>query len=673
MPINLYKQISYGMSKPRYLTKSRFKLANECTVKLYYTGKPDIYPDTKLKDGFLAALAEGGYQVGELAKLYFPGGKDINSLDYEESLDQTNQLLQNESAVIYEAAIRYKNLFIRADVLVKKGSQLSLFEVKAKSFDPTAIPSPFLTKRDQVISSEWKPYLYDVAFQKYVIQNAYPEMKVESFLMLADKTAICEIDQLNQMFRVAKGVNNRKYVKISPVIDEAGLGEQILCKVNVDDFCEMIFQGRDANAKQALSFEQRIQQYSDFYSRDKKLLQEPQVSARCAKCEFRASSDEEAAGMRSGFKECWKDALGWCDSDFDQPNVLDIWNFKHKDELIAVGKIKLNTIDEDDIRIKKDNKPGLSHSERQWLQVKKAAVEDDSPWVDLQGLRQEMNTWQFPLHFIDFETTMVALPFNKGRKPYEAIAFQFSHHIVNVDGSVEYKGQYLNTDRGVFPNYDFLRALREELSDDQGTVFRYAAHENTFLNHIYRQLHIDESDVPDRNELLGFIQSITHSTKGSPDEWVGSRDMVDMCQLVKRYYYDPLTNGSNSIKYVLPAVLNRSSYLHQKYTDPIYGSKDGIPSKNFQDWSWIKKENNKVVDPYKLLPKIFQDADELDLEILSSDDEIREGGAAMTAYARLQFEEMSEYERDEIRRALLQYCELDTFAMVMIYEAWREW
>jgi hypothetical protein len=44
----------------------------------------------------------------------------------------------------------------------------------------------------------------------------------------------------------------------------------------------------------------------------------------------------------------------------------------------------------------------------------------------------------------------------------------------------------------------------------------------------------------------------------------------------------------------------------------------------------------------------------------------------MTAYARLQFEDMSEYERQEVRRALLKYCELDTLAMVMIYEGWRE-
>ena len=41
----------------------------------------------------------------------------------------------------------------------------------------------------------------------------------------------------------------------------------------------------------------------------------------------------------------------------------------------------------------------------------------------------------------------------------------------------------------------------------------------------------------------------------------------------------------------------------------------------------------------------------------------------MTAYGKLQFQEMSAAERSSIESALLKYCELDTFAMVMIYEA----
>jgi len=93
---------------------------------------------------------------------------------------------------------------------------------------------------------------------------------------------------------------------------------------------------------------------------------------------------------------------------------------------------------------------------------------------------------------------------------------------------------------------------------------------------------------------------------------------------------------------------------------------------NYKDWTWIKFQDGRVLDPYHLLPRMFQDIPDKELALLSSNDELREGGAALAAYARLQFEEMSEYERGEIRSALLKYCELDTLAMVMLYEAWRE-
>jgi hypothetical protein len=150
--------------------------------------------------------------------------------------------------------------------------------------------------------------------------------------------------------------------------------------------------------------------------------------------------------------------------------------------------------------------------------------------------------------------------------------------------------------------------------------------------------------------------------------------MVDMLELVKRYYYDPNTRGSNSIKQVLPAMLNRSKYLQDKYSKPIYGGEGPIRSLNFPTQRWVQfDQNGGVIDPYKLLPKMFEGISDKDFEkLMSDDDEMRDGGAAMMAYAKLQYEEMSDYEREEIRSALLRYCELDSLAMVMIYEGWRE-
>jgi len=308
---------------------------------------------------------------------------------------------------------------------------------------------------------------------------------------------------------------------------------------------------------------------------------------------------------------------------------------------------------------------GLSTYQRQWLQVVKETKKDSTPFFDMDGLRHEFSTLKYPLNFIDFETTMAAIPFSAGRRPYEQIAFQFSHHTLEKDGTLTHKTEYINRKRGAFPNFEFVRELKRALSQNNGTIFRYAVHENTVLCQIHDQL--QNSSETDKDELCSWIETITEKK----EEWSGSRKMVDLCELVKRYYYNPLTKGSNSIKKVLPAILNTSEYIQDKYSKPTYGPQFG--SKNYKDWAWIVKDKDgKVTDPYKLLPPVFTDYDLDQLDALLTENSLADGGAAMTAYARMQFTEMSELEADRITKALLKYCELDTLAMVFIFEYWAQ-
>lgn len=48
------------MTSPRYLTKSRFRLAAECPTNLFYIAKEKVYRNTNQEDSFLAMLADGG-------------------------------------------------------------------------------------------------------------------------------------------------------------------------------------------------------------------------------------------------------------------------------------------------------------------------------------------------------------------------------------------------------------------------------------------------------------------------------------------------------------------------------------------------------------------------------------------------------------------------------------
>ena len=116
----------------RVLTKTRFKLGLECPNKLFFTGKKS-YANNKEDDPFMEALAEGGFQVEELARMTFPNGvlMEGNDWNYESLWYETRDLLRQDDAVIYEAALLYESLFVRTDILIKKGDTVELIEVKS--------------------------------------------------------------------------------------------------------------------------------------------------------------------------------------------------------------------------------------------------------------------------------------------------------------------------------------------------------------------------------------------------------------------------------------------------------------------------------------------------------------------------------------------------------------
>ena len=118
-------------------------------------------------------------------------------------------------------------------------------------------------------------------------------------------------------------------------------------------------------------------------------------------------------------------------------------------------------------------------------------------------------------------------------------------------------------------------------------------------------------------------------------------------------------------------MLHESEYLRSKYSQPIYGSPGGIRSRNFSGIAWVTQRDGSIRNPYLLLPAISAAANgRNEGPGLQS---IRNGGAAMQAYADLVLNEWTPTRRREVESALLRYCELDTLAMAFIVEAWREW
>ena len=636
-------------NRPRYLTKSRYKIALECPTKLFYTHKKDEYANLHQEDEFLMALAEGGFQVGELAKYYYPGGHDITSLSYEKSLEETDALLQQENVIIYEPAILFEDFFIRVDVLVKTGNKIDLIEVKAKSFKSK---EEFYSDKGYIASS-WRPYLYDIAFQNWVTRQAFPDWDITPFLMLADQNKKTSVDGLNQLFIITKDEKGRKGVKAHPNITNELLGDEILAKVDVSNQVQMIWGGKDIDPikktiEDQMDFADWARLYSKYYKDDEKYP--VSLGLKCKHCEFKNDNEQE---LKSGFEECWKSV--YTDFDSDEPHVFGIWNFRKAAKLI-----------EQEVIYQKDIYEGELVNElnpRQLLQVDKTVNRSTEEDVKPE-LFTEMDSWQFPLHFIDFETSMVAVPFHKKKHPYEQIAFQFSCHTLYEDGHVTHD-EWIESIKGKFPNYDFIQALKKVLDKDNGTIFRYAAHENTVLRQIQKQMENEEEEF---SEWIQWIDTITEwKDKETKEKYAGERNMVDLLKMIKQYYYHPEMRGSNSIKAVLPAVFTTSEYIKNRYSKPVgFG-------KNLKDIIMWQSDRQTGIpqDPYKLLPDKYQDLDMTKEELFLENGKIQDGAAAMMAFGKMQFTEMDNKERSSLVKALLQYCELDTLAMLMIYEHWK--
>lgn len=646
----------------RYLTKSRFKLAVECPTKLFYTGKSKEYRDSMQENAFLTMLAEGGYQVGALAKLRYSDGIEVFEKKHAEAHPKTQALLQHENVVIFEPAILFGSFFIRIDILVKQGNRFELIEVKAKSYDSL---KPEIEGAKGAIKSGMLPYIQDAAFQTWVLKQALPSADISTFLMMPDKAKSTNINGLNQMFKIT--TRSEVECLIPDHVDGQALANTLLSKVCVDQYVAKILAEPISYPGGEGMISNLAQTWAQAYQDDQKIA--PVIGAQCGGCQFKAPIGDT---LKSGFHECWKVANNWSDSDFVAGTVLDLWNFRKKQQLIDHGIYKIGQVERLDIGDFNDeaDETGLSRNQRQWLQVNGIPPDYDfgGYYFDKSYATQEMASWKYPLHLIDFETSAVALPFHANMRPYEAVAFQFSHHILEADGSVRHAGEFICVEPGVFPNYVFARALKQALENDKGTVFMWSHHENTILSTIMRQLSEDNDPPMDAVELSAFMKTLI---KG------GDRAMVDLCALAEKAYFHPDTKGSNSIKQVLPAILKSSEILQSIYSQPIYGAPNGIPSLNFSSDSgfiWVEiLADGSVSDPYKSLKNYAKDLLPADIELDQGAEAsiIADGGAAATAYARLQFEDITAETRQKIISALLRYCELDTLAMVMVVQGWQ--
>ena len=172
----------------------------------------------------------------------------------------------------------------------------------------------------------------------------------------------------------------------------------------------------------------------------------------------------------------------------------------------------------------------------------------------------------------------------------------------------------------------------------------WSKHERTALKEIAEQMvRYGYRDQP----LNSWIDEVTRfENEPSPR-------LLDLCEVTKNHYFHPRMKGKLSLKAVLPAVWESNPSLHSHPTFSQYFKHDRARC---------------VVDPYLTLPPLScRDNAGEDEEVVT------EGSGAMRAYQETLYglTRNDEAVKEKWKTLLLQYCKLDTAAMVIVWLHWE--
>jgi len=201
-------------------------------------------------------------------------------------------------------------------------------------------------------------------------------------------------------------------------------------------------------------------------------------------------------------------------------------------------------------------------------EIQRLAVKSGKAHIDRKAIDKFLNSLEYPLYYLDFETIGTAIPLFDGTKPYQSVPFQYSLHIAEKDGKIIHKS-FLS--EGGDPRKAFIEALKKDLGK-KGTIVAYnMSFEKTVLNGI----------------AIAF---------GEYREWVDAvlPRFVDLLVPFRNFhYYHPKQNGSASIKKVLPAITGKG-YSHLDISNGEQASLEYLRVTFLEPEAISKKELAKI-------------------------------------------------------------------------------
>lgn len=229
--------------------------------------------------------------------------------------------------------------------------------------------------------------------------------------------------------------------------------------------------------------------------------------------------------LKSGSMEEWLEVFKGIKGDLPEYSIYNLCSLSAKKagELEDLGIEVMNDIPDD-----------FELSVRQLEQV--TAVKNGRI-VNKVEIKKFLDTFEYPLHFFDYETFSGVIPAFDGLSPYQQVPFQYSLHIQDAPGGEVRHKEYLHTE-----NSDPTLALVKQMSEDfegSGTILVW-----------------HESFEKNRNEELGEM----HPEYKTFLENINERILDLKIPFSTGLFVDKDFFGSASLKDVAPVLVLKPSY-----------------------------------------------------------------------------------------------------------------
>ena len=228
----------------------------------------------------------------------------------------------------------------------------------------------------------------------------------------------------------------------------------------------------------------------------------------------------------------------YCTRNLGEPNVFSIsgLSFAKKLKLYKEGFVLFKDL---------INKDELNDKIKEQILFELNDLDDK---IDKKYIKNEIDSYTYPLYFLDFESYEEAVPKFNGTRPYQQITFQYSLHYYLKNGGELYHKEYLSSDYNDDPRIKLAEKLCQDIPKDV-TVLAY--------NMSFEKTRIKEMALlcPGLKEHLMNIHD----------------NMKDLLPIFnKRHYYSKNMQGKSTIKYVLPSLFPNDPQLNYHNLEQVH-------------------------------------------------------------------------------------------------------